>query len=257
MENITLKLESLWLSKEEIQIYLVCLEYGWLAISSISRHTKIARVNCYYHAEKLLEKGYISSYSKSGTKVFTSENPRVFINTEQEKLNIAKEVFPELLAMYWAGSNKPRIQFFEWKAGIKNIFGRFLAKENTEIVSFSNFDNLSEFFKDTNFLETHFHARADKSIKTRFISPSTSDTKNFIDQALKKYIDTKLLEVFLISSKEFFFKSEITIFHDSIAIFNFSSEQPIWVLIENKDLYSTQKAIFDLAWLGATSFITN
>jgi len=37
---------------------------------------------------------------------------------------------------------------------------------------------------------------------------------------------------------------------------NLNEKNPIGVLIENTELFRTQKAIFDLAWLGATSFIT-
>ena len=71
-----------------------------------------------------------------------------------------------------------------------------------------------------------------------------------------KNFPQKLSEIFLISPEEFQFASEITIFSGSIAILNLHESNPVGILIENAELYKTQKAIFDLAWLGATSFIT-
>jgi len=254
--DIESKMKSLGLWREEIKIYLCCLEFWDQPVSSISRITSIGRVNCYHHIDKLLEKWFLSKYQKNGVKIFVSENPKIFINREQEKLNIAKEMLPELLSISSIGIKKPKIQFFEWEKGMMNIFERFLQNDVKEMVSFSNFEKLSWFFEDKAFLEKHFSQRFKKGIKTRFISPRNDAAEVFTEKFFHKHLSDGLVEVFLISPKEFYFDSEITIFDDSISIINLNKKSPVWVLIENKELYQTQKAIFDLAWLGATSFIT-
>lgn len=256
MQNLDTKLRSLGLGKEEVKIYLCCLEFWDQAVSSISRLTSIGRVNCYHHIEKLLEKGFISSYQKNGVKIFVSENPKIFINREQEKLNLAKDILPELMSLSPKGIKKPKIQFFEGEKGMINIFERFLENDVKEIVSFSNFEKLIDFFDNKKFLKKHFEQRFQQKIKTRFISPRTQLAEEFTDTFFRKHISDNLVEVFLISPEEFYFDSEITIFNNSISIINLNKKSPVWVLIENKELYQTQKAIFDLAWLGATSFIT-
>lgn len=132
-----------------------------------------------------------------------------------------------------------------------------MAQKNSEIVTFSNFEKVDGFFGDKAFLKAHFEARIRNGIKTRFISPKNPVTEEFVRSMLSGMISRDLLEVFLIPSGEFYFTSEISIFSNSIAILNLSKELPVGVLIENKELHDTQKAIFDLAWLGATSFIVN
>ncbi len=256
MQNFNQTLKFLGLSKEEIKIYLICLEYGELSIANIANLSKVGRVNCYHHTDKLVKKGFLNTSQKNKIKTFSAENPQIFINKEKEKLNIAQELVPQLLAISNQGQNKPKIQFFEGIYGIKNIFSKLLEVPNTEIVSFSNFETLDTFFKNSNFLKEHFSSRLKKQIKTRFISPRNETTENFRQKIFPKKFDRKLLEIFLISPEEFFFESEITIFTDSIAILNLKQTQPIGVLIQNPELFRTQKAIFDLAWLGATSFIT-
>ena len=245
---------SLGLSREEARIYLCLLEYGTSSASNIARHTKIGRVNCYHHLDKLLQKGLISTSSKSKIKQFTAENPKVLINQEIERLNQAKALVPELLAMSSHNPLKPKILFFEGKDGIKSVFQEMIQTQTEEIVSFSNFERLTQFLPD--FLPKHFEDRLQHKIKTRFISPRTPDSESFIGKFFPPEFDERLLEVFLISPEEFHFESEITIFAGSIAIINLNEINPIAVLIENPELYHTQKAIFDLAWLGATSFIT-
>jgi sugar-specific transcriptional regulator TrmB len=249
------KLRFLGLIQPEIEIYLILLKFGTCSVAQISRLSKIGRVNCYHHIEKLLSKGLISQSQKSKIKAFTAENPQIFLNQAKEKVNVAEELIPELMALSIHDSRKPKIQFFEGKNGIKNIFTNMTTQPGGEIVSFSNFDRLAEFLPE--FLPEHFASRLDKDIKTRFIAPWTATAESFQTQFFSTELDQKLLEIFLISPKEFHFESEISIFAGSIAIMNLQEKNPVGVLIQNPELYRTQKAIFDLAWLGATSFVTN
>ena len=247
------KLRFLGLSDEEVRIYLTLLKFGTCSVAQISRLTKIGRVNCYHYIEKLLQKGLISRSQKSKIKSFSAENPKIFINRERERMNLAQEIVPELLALTANDPRKPKVQFFEGKNGIKNVFEAMTEQRGGEIVSFSNFDTLTNFIPE--FLPEHFQQRFENDIKTRFITPWTDTAEQFQDQFFPNGFDQRLAEIFLISPKEFHFESEISIFSGSIAIMNLNEQNPVGVLIENPELYRTQKAIFDLAWLGATSFV--
>jgi len=254
-------LKYLGFSREEIAIYLTCLKFGSSSVAQISRMTKIGRVNCYFYIEKLLRKGVLSESKKRGVKTFSAENPRIFVNKEIEKLNIAREILPELLAISSTNPQKPKIKFFEEKTGIKNIFEKMLEIRESEIVSFSNFEKLAAFFSGENFLQNHFQKRLEQKIKTRFISPRSKIAEKFREKffpnlkTVNKELKSLVPEIFLVSKNEFFFESEISIFSGSIAILNLNKKNPLGVLLENPELFKTQKAIFDLAWLGATSFI--
>lgn len=256
MNNIEQSLEFLWMKKEEVKIYLCLLEYWSLAISSISKITWVKRVNCYHYCDKLLDSWYILISKKHWNKVFSAENPKVFINKEKEKLNIIENILPNLISLSEQNTNKPNIIFFEWEKWIKQIFSKIEELKNVEIVSFSSFSRLSKFFSQEDFLQKHLEKRISQKVKTRFISPKEGNSKETITKLFPKFFDKSLLEIFLISSNNFFFDSEITIFDEHIAILNLSGQNPIWIIIQDKSLYKTQKAIFDLAWLWATSFIS-
>ncbi|MEI7511458.1 MAG: helix-turn-helix domain-containing protein [Candidatus Peregrinibacteria bacterium] len=255
MDHLESLFHHLDFTPEESKIYLACLEYGNLPIATISRLTNIGRVNCYHHSEKLVKKGILRASKKNGVRTFSAENPRILVNKEKERMNIVEELLPSLLALSQKTPDRPKVQFFEGKEGIQNLFGIVGDAKNTEVVSFANFMRLEDFFEGSSFLADHFQKRISNNTKTRFISQKSSKSEEFRKKFFPKEFNERLLEIFLISSDEFSFESEITIFSDAIAIMNLSKQSPIGVLIENPELFRTQKAIFDLAWLGATSFM--
>ncbi len=246
-------LQFLGLSAEEIKIYLLLLKFGTSSVAQISRQTGIGRVNCYHHIEKLKRKGCITASQKSKIKQFSAENPKVFLNQQVERLNIAREIVPELNALATTSGHRPRVQIFEGRSGIRNIFETMTEQRGGEIVSFSNFDRMTEFATD--WLKEHFKKRLENGTKTRFIAPWTDKAESFRDTFFPEEFDERLLEIFLISPGEFHFESEISIFNGTIVSMNLHGESPVGVLMENAELFRTQKAIFDLAWLGATSFV--
>ena len=50
---IETKLKALDLNDDESNIYLMLLKFGSSNVASIARITKIPRINCYHHLEKL------------------------------------------------------------------------------------------------------------------------------------------------------------------------------------------------------------
>jgi len=254
MLSLQPQLLKLGFSKEESAIYLTCLTSGSLPVSVISRNTNIGRINCYHHIEKLIEKEFLLEEKKSGVKHFFAENPQIIINKQKEKINIAQNILPEMLAIASTTPQKPKIQFFEGTEGIKKILEKMLQFPNSEIVSFSNFKSLRYISKE--YIQKHFRQRATHKIKTRFITPDSKEAQEFQNTVINNLKDLHLSETFFIASKEFYFSSEISIFSGNVAIFSISKNNIQGVLIENPEIYQTQKAIFDLAWLGATSFIT-
>lgn len=247
------RLSQLGFSDEEVKIYLALLKFGTSSVAQVARLTEIGRVNCYHHLEKLEKQGLVVRSQRSKIKQFSAENPKIFLNQQLERVNIARELVPELTALASTSGQRPRIQIFEGRSGIRNIFESMTEQRGGEIVSFSNFDRMTEFATD--WLRDHFAQRIENGTRTRFIAPWTEHAEQFRHTFFPEKFDERLLEIFLISPEEFHFESEISIFSGTIVSMNLHGEQPVGVRIENPELFRTQKAIFDLAWLGATSFI--
>lgn len=254
LSKLEQNLRFLGLSKDEANIYLALLQYGMQPVAGIARLTHLGRINCYHHLEKLRKSGFITESQTRKTKHYSAENPQIFINRAKESLNLASDLLPELQALTLSSPRQPKVQFFEGEAGIKNIFQAMLEARDQEIVSFSHLERLAQF--SPNWLREHLSQRLEKNIKSRFIASRTHKTENFKTEFFPAEFNQRLLEIFLISPQEFQFESDIVIFPGSIAIMNLDEHHSIGALIQSDELYRTQKAIFDLAWLGATSFIT-
>jgi hypothetical protein len=92
-------------------------------------------------------------------------------------------------------------------------------------------------------------------IKGRFFAPFDTANEECIDLFFKKTIAAGLLEILTVNAEQFPFKSGVFFYEDKMAIISYDKHELLGVIIQSSMNTQTQKAMFDLAWLGATSFI--
>lgn len=246
------ELEELGLSKEEAQVYLTVLELGGSFASTIASKAKIPRVNCYYVLESLRHRGLITSNLKGNVKFFVAEPPQVLVNQIQEKYAHAKKLLPQLLSLISAQAFKPIIRSYEGIEGIKTIFDQTLEAES-EVLGYTNLAALGQLLPD--YLPNYTQKLVKKQIKTRLLSPSTVEARDFIKKFYPKNYPEELVEILFVNPKEFNFENQISIYGNTVAVMSLDPEESIGLLIESAVYARTQRAVFNLAWLGATSFV--
>lgn len=245
-------LQNLGLSHEETQVYLTVVELGGAVASVIARRAKVPRVNCYHTLEKLKRRQLITSYTKEGTKFFVAEPPQVIINQCEEKLKLASRVVPELMKLARVDAFKPVIRSYEGIDGLKAIFDQTL-EAKSEVLGYTNLEALGELLPD--YLPEYTKKLVRKSVKARFLSPSTRKARAFIDTFYPKEFPRELVEILFVNPKEFDFENQISIYDNSVAIISLNPDEQIGVLIESAVYAKTQRAVFNLSWLGATAFV--
>ena len=241
---------DLGLSEEESKVYITLLELGGGFASAVARKADIPRAGCYYTLENLVKKGFVSFYPKKGVKFFQATDPEKFAEVYEEKFHKAQKVLPQLLSITNKLAIKPKIHFFEGIAGIKNILKMSLEAKD-EIIGFSNIE-AREFLLGSS-LEQYCHNLQEKKIKTRLISPLSEKGKIAMERYYKGH--EKELEILFVNPKEFLFENEVTIFNNTVSIISLNPEELMGVVLESATLARTERSIFNLAWLGATSFI--
>ena len=65
---------------------------------------------------------------------------------------------------------------------------------------------------------------------------------------MKNFQAENITEVVFIDSKLFPFYSEITIYDNKVSSVTFSDQGHVGLIIENKEIYETQKSVFEIAW---------
>lgn len=245
--------EQLGLTPLEGKVYLTLLELGGGYVSTVARRSKIPRVNCYHILENLSKKALVSFATKDNIRYYSAEPPQKLVNMLEEKTEYAKSLLPELLSITNALTLKPKIKYFEGEEGVKHIFDSTL-QASKEILGYSNLKALQEQF-DPSFLSFYAKKKMEKGIKTRLISPSTEPALKYRKNIYPKDFPDNLLEILFVNPTEFWFEHEISIYDNTVAILSLNENERIGIVIESPVYARSQSAIFNLAWLGASSFI--
>ncbi len=245
-------LTKLGLSEEESKVYIALLELGTGVASTVAKQAKIPRVNCYHHLENLITKGLVSSYEQNAVKHFTAESPETLVEQQKEKLGVAEGLIPQLLSLSHALAYKPKIRFVEGIEGIKALYNE-VAQTKDELVGYTDLKHFAKLFPD--FMKEYCARKVKNRVKMRMISPSSPEALSFAKDFYPKKFDQSLLEIFFVNPKEFPFENDIVIYENKVAIVSLNPKELIGVVIESPVYAKTEKAIFGLAWLGATAFV--
>ncbi len=245
---IKTNLQNLWLSLNEINIYLLLLSVWQSPASSIANRTKIKRVTVYAVLDTLKEKWLITWINKNNIKFFSALDPEKLIelfnkkiNQEKIKLSVAEKMLPYLQEIRWTTVNKPKVSFFEWTQWVLTVFWETL-QAKWEIKAFITTKNISEeLLKYLN--TTYAKLRKKHWIFSKVIAPETSFTKEYQKKDNKEFRKTKLIPKNVLAVD-----IEIDIFDDKVAFLGIKKEDEIWVLIQNESIANTMRNIFDAVW---------
>lgn len=246
------ELTGLGLSEDEAQVYLAMLELGGGYVSQIAKKAGKHRATCYHTLNNLLEKGLSSKLEKGKYIYYSPEEPNKLVQQMANKLSAAQSLLPELLSIQNTLARKPKIKFYEGISGIETIFEDTLTAQS-EILGYTNLSSLLRLFPE--YFKKYSKKKMKNNIKTRYLSPRPDETLKDLDSFFQKQADSDLLEILFINPEEFPFNNEIAIYENKVAIMSLSEDEKIAILIESQVFSNTMKAIFDLSWLGATSFI--
>lgn len=244
-------LEQLGFSPEEVGVYVALLELGGGFVSSIARKAHAHRVTTYNTLENLEKKEFVKCTKKRGVKFFYAINPKVILNQIEAQYSVAKKIIPELIDLQNVYLFKPKIQFFDGPE-VVNIL-KDLLESKTEVLGYTNYKQAEELFG--NFLKEYNSIVLKTKKKFRLMCPNDEYHVKHIATHLKGRIKAGILEIFAVNPSYFPFKNALYIYDDKVATISFDKNEMMGVIIESKSNAETNRSIFNLAWLGATSFV--
>lgn len=130
MENAVVKekLREIGLTKNEVKVYITCLELGSSLASQISKKSEIYRTIIYDVLDSLIKKGLISYFIKENRKYFHSTSPESLIKyiEEKEKEIVKQKEDIESVIEHLKKLEKPKkepylIEVFSSKEGFKSL----------------------------------------------------------------------------------------------------------------------------------------
>lgn len=250
---LTSILTDLGLDEDESKVYLAVLELGGSYVSSIAKKARVHRVVCYKVLDDLARKGLVSAFTKNNIKHYAVTSPEILVQKQEERLKKAQDLLPELLSLTNEMAYKPKIEYYEGVEGIKNIFEDTL-EAPTEMLGYTNLSAIPKVVPEA-FLRNYAKRKIEKGIKTRMLSPNISDAQKYLYNYYPKNFDRNLVEILFVNPKEYPFEYEINIYGDKVGIMSLNPDELIGMILESPVYAKTQRAIFQLAWLGATAFV--
>lgn len=237
--NLQSILEDIGLSEKETKIYLALLELKEALPSTISKKSGTKRPTTYLILDELLKKGLASKVKKQGYYYFQATTPHNLLEDEYRKYHNLEQALPELLKLHEIYSVKPQVSYFEGKEGLIRIMEDTLTTK-TDLLCWADVSLATEtVLKD--YYPSYVKKKVQRGIWLRGIFCSDKAAEEF-----QKKSKEELREVYLIPKKDFPFKNEINIYDDKVAII--SHEDKIGVIIQNKNIADTQRAIFEFAF---------
>lgn len=226
------------LDKNEISVYLTLLKTGSLKANDLARITKLPRTFVYEVLKALIEKGLASYAIKSGTKFFEAANPNKLKSILEEKQHKLQDIMPELENITKIVFEKPSVELYEGREGIKTLLeGILRGKPKSIMYAYAN----NKLFER---LEFYFPNFVKRRIKNK-IYAKIIQQKTFALLKARKNDSLELREM------RFFpitFKTSVFIYGDMVTFITLEEDNFIGVKIKNKTIAETQKQVFAQLW---------
>ena len=230
-------LKSLGLTENQAQVYLAALELGQASMQELAKKSKVRRTSIYNFINELKEKQLITETKKKKRRVYSAVHPEQLIELEKTRITELQSMLPELLAVYNSSNQKPRVTYYEGVDGIKEVYGDML-KDKKEIWAWEDLEYMKTALPK-NFYDYFPPERAKRGITFKSISRDSETAKELVKSNIKLLRETKFIQ-----SQDW--GTEINIYGNKVALFNFKTQNPFVVLIEDINIAQTLR----IAWKG-------
>lgn len=233
-------------NEKHIRFYRANLQLGAASLVDIAKKARLQRSTAYVIAGEMVAMGLALQNHKSYKKLFAAAEPDVILQKIEAKhrrvsrsARAFKQVLPELRAAHHTTTTRPQVRTFEGRAGLTAVWQDILA-EHQEILLWTNQHTESLVFgADTH--DLFIKERIAKNIPIRVLAIHNQEGQSLQKTDASSLRHTKLLP------PDVKFTSETYIYGDKIAVLDIG--QTIFgVITQNKQIATTQRAIFELAW---------
>ena len=237
-------LMDLGLKDHEAKVYLACLELGQATVGKIAEQSQVQRTFVYDILADLEERAIVSVVEIRSVKHFSAISAEQLKNRQLEKFEKFAGLIPDFKAFEKTVGDRPRVKFFEGPEGIKSaLYDTLNQPDGNKILAYAT----GEGFYDSEpaFIADYLRKRIKKKIKVQAIGPDNPINRDYL-----AHDKEQLRQTILVPQDKFPFTNEIDIYGNKLLILSLQGEL-LAVIIESESVAKTQRAIFELAWLGA------
>jgi len=245
-------LKKIGLSDEEASVYGYLLENGERTAGAILKKLPIKRGQLYNILKSLVYQGLVEQYLKNGVAHFRLEHPNKLsdlLKKEDEDIDQTKsaleDILPAMISQYNLTHHKPAVRYFEGLEGVQKVLEDSLTS-NTEIYSYGDLDSINKYIPDIN--KEYVKKREKMNIKKKGFAFDSPAAREFLKNYFPSVTETRLID----------YDAPLThtilqIYDNKISYVTLSDKALIGVIIEDANIYSLHKYLFEYMWSIKTS----
>lgn len=233
-------LQNLGLNEKQAKIYTHLTQSGQTTAYNIARLTGLKRPTVYVVLEELRLKGLVLKIPHVKKQLFSAKSPSELFAESQSRLDLAKTILPQLLALS-PTEQKPKTYLFEGYQGMEEALRFGLpGMEGKELLGFfAHADGVSPellklFGKYDQQLQRY-------RIKVRGLAPDHPSLRHYRESDKQLNREVKVMPFEIYSSD-----NAIEIGDDFVKIY--SNKDLQIVIIENKSITQTFRQVFEMVW---------
>lgn len=239
-------LKELGLNDKDIAIYFSLIELGPSPVRTVAAHAKINRGTAYDVLKKLLDEGLVSYFDKTNHQYFVAAEPEKIVSLIKQRQDHlenlkqqATDSLPEIRLMFEKRGGKPIARFYEGLEGIRLILEDVL--QTMEKVH----DKTYYVYSSADIRKNVYQAMrdfSDKRIKRKIFVKTISlgEGGQLVGLDERKWMPVAKKD--LKATYELIYGGKVA--HISLD----NSENPVGIIVQNQEIYQTQKMIFEFNW---------
>lgn len=233
-------LRQLGLNEKEASVYTSLLQLGQTTAYAIAENCGLKRPTVYVVLEDLRRKGAVQKVPHAAKQLFVAKPPDVLVNEFTAKADLVSRTLPQLMALSKA-AGKPNVLYFEGLDGVRQaLFHKIDRLKGTEVVGFGAQGSGAS--KDLLKLFEEWNDRIkDLKIHIRGIAPQSPSLASFRKEDAEYGRKVKPVSVV-----DYDANVSIEVTDLFVRVIAFRDLQAL--IIENKDIASSLRQIFELVW---------
>ncbi|OGE77824.1 MAG: hypothetical protein A2751_02130 [Candidatus Doudnabacteria bacterium RIFCSPHIGHO2_01_FULL_46_14] len=243
--ELTDTLEKLGLHAKEASVYLAALELGVASVESIAKKAGTKRPTTYLVLDDLQTRGLVSLVPRARKTLYTAESPELILTEINRKEELLKRFMPNLLAVYNAKKEKPQVQLYEGKQGLRQVYDKIFSSPAIDF--FSTIRDVFAMFPDMpKLLRERVITKQTKVREILTQTPADIEYVSWIKQ--HEYYQSRF------APKSFpEFLTDSAIYGNHVAFFSFKPAV-FAVQIESREVSQSLRILFDMAWMAGVPY---
>ncbi|HEX8974590.1 MAG TPA: helix-turn-helix domain-containing protein [Patescibacteria group bacterium] len=230
-------LQHLGLNEKQAKVYLAVLQLGKGSVPAISIKAGTKRPTTYLLLEELRMKGLVNLLPRAQKVLYTANSPEQLLEEQQEKERLIKANMPELMAMFNAKKEKPKVTYYQGEDSVVKLYDEIFKEK--EIFFYGSIGSISpKVYKQ---VEKYLPRIEKDQLDVREILQADEKSIQFAKDTVSETHRIKLV------GQQYKLPTDNMIFGNKVAIITYKDE-PMAVVIESSDVVETYRSMFEMVW---------